>query len=418
MKFLILIAKNLWRNPLRTVLTALGTMMLVLVVTLVWSVLWFLDQATAQRSENFKAIVTERWSIPSRMPYSYAATLREGAARAPGDVRPLDWMTWQFYVGTVEPSPQKITLDNMVFVVAMDPDKALTMLEGMDLLTPEQHRQMEEIVAKARQNKQGIVMGRTQMARLNKRVGERINLYGLSNFKGLDFEFEILGQFPPGRYDGLAAMHVDYFNSQMDAYPARHGGRKHPLAERSLNIVWLKVPDDQAFNRIAAQIESSPLYSSPPVKVETLSSGVGTFMEAFRDLLWGLRWVLTPACLVTLSLVIATAISISVRERQLEFAVLKVLGFRPGQIVLLVVGEALALGVGVGLATAAGLFVLVNWYLEGIRFPIGFFDVFFVPPMGVAVGAAVGAVTSLAGSLVPAWSARNVKVADVFAKVA
>ncbi len=79
MKFLFLIAKNLWRNPLRTVLTALGTMMLVLVVTLVWSVLWFLDQATTQRSENFKAIVTERWSIPSRMPYSYAATLREGA---------------------------------------------------------------------------------------------------------------------------------------------------------------------------------------------------------------------------------------------------------------------------------------------------------------------------------------------------
>jgi len=277
---------------------------------------------------------------------------------------------------------------------------------------------MEQIVAKAKVNKQGIVMGRTQMARLNKRVGERINLYGLSNFKGLDFEFEILGQFPPGRYDGLSAMHVDYFNSQMDAYPSRHGGRKHPLADRSLNIVWLKVPDDQAFNHIAAQIESSPLYTSPPVKVETLSSGVGTFMEAFRDLLWGLRWVLTPACLVTLSLVIATAISISVRERQLEFAVLKVLGFRPGQIVLLVVGEALLLGVSVGVATAAGLFVLVNWYLEGIRFPIGFFDVFFVPPMGVAVGAAVGALTSLAGSLVPAWTARNVKVADVFAKVA
>ncbi len=61
---------------------------------------------------------------------------------------------------------------------------------------------------------------------------------------------------------------------------------------------------------------------------------------------------------------------------------------------------------------------MVNWYLEGIRFPIGFFDVFFVPPMGVVVGAAVGALTALAGSLVPAWSARNVKVADVFAKVA
>ncbi len=418
MKFLILIAKNLRRNLLRTVLTALGTMMLVLVVTLVWSVLWFLDMATARKSDNFKAIVTEKWSVPSRLPFSYAASLCEGAARGPGDVRPLDWMTWQFFVGALEPSPLKITMDNMAFVVAIHPEKALTMLEGMDSLTPEQWAEMEAIVAKAKVNKQGIVLGRTQLARLNKKEGERIKLYGLSNFKGLDFEFEIIGVFPPGRYDGLAAMHVDYYNSQLDAYAANHHGRKHPLAERSLNLVWLKVADEASFNRIAAQIESSPYYKNPPVKVETLSSGMGTFMESFRDLLWGLRWVLSPACLVTLSLVIATAISISVRERQLEFAVLKVLGFQPWQIMLLVVGEALALGMSVGLATSVGLYALVNWGFEGIRFPIGFFDTFLIPKAAVLLGTAIGALTALAGSLLPAWSARSVKVADVFAKVA
>ena len=66
------------------------------------------------------------------------------------------------------------------------------------------------------------------------------------------------------------------------------------------------------------------------MKCETASSGIATFLEAYRDLIWGMRWLLAPAILVTLSLVISNAISISVRERRMELAVLKVLGFRPG----------------------------------------------------------------------------------------
>ncbi len=41
MKFLQLIVENSYRNLIRTILTALGTMVLVGVVTLVWSVLEF-----------------------------------------------------------------------------------------------------------------------------------------------------------------------------------------------------------------------------------------------------------------------------------------------------------------------------------------------------------------------------------------
>ncbi len=71
---------------------------------MVWSVLAFFDHFSTERSTNFKAIVTDRWRIPSQMPWSYARTLAEGAARRPGDVRvqPQDSMTWQFYVGTVD----------------------------------------------------------------------------------------------------------------------------------------------------------------------------------------------------------------------------------------------------------------------------------------------------------------------------
>ena len=58
--FVGLIFKNLRRNLLRTILTALGTMALVFVVTMVWSVLDFINSQTAEKSNDFKVLVTEK----------------------------------------------------------------------------------------------------------------------------------------------------------------------------------------------------------------------------------------------------------------------------------------------------------------------------------------------------------------------
>ncbi len=84
MKLLLLTVKNMRRNLIRSTLTALGTMVLVFVFTLIWSVLSFLDAVTAEKTENLKAIVSERWQIASQMPYAYAPTLAEGAAQSGG----------------------------------------------------------------------------------------------------------------------------------------------------------------------------------------------------------------------------------------------------------------------------------------------------------------------------------------------
>ena len=104
MKYFKLIFRNVGRNRLRSLLASLVTIILVFVVTMVWSILWLLDLVTAEKSQNFRAMVTERWAVPSRLPYAYAAPLGRGAARNPGDVRPLDSMTWQFYIGTLDPA--------------------------------------------------------------------------------------------------------------------------------------------------------------------------------------------------------------------------------------------------------------------------------------------------------------------------
>ncbi len=414
-KYFALIVKNLRRNVLRTTLTALGTMVLVFVVTLVWSILSLLDSLVTEKNSNLKAIVTERWQIPSQMPFSYADPLGDGAARNPGDVRPEDSMTWQFFGGAL--SPEKRSREDLVFAFCMEPKKLATMMDDLDNLSRDEARQLQDLIKKMELNRQSIAVGREKLAQIHKQVGDRIKLYSI-NFKDIDLELDIVGQLPPGRYDQTAVINRDYLNEALDAYPRTHAGKKHPMAGKSLNLVWVRVANTEEFSKVADQIANSPLFSDPAVKCETASSGIASFLEAYRDLIWGMRWLLSPAILVTLSLVISNAISISVRERRLEMAVLKVLGFQPGQLLLLVMGEALVIGVLAGLASAGATYWVVNEWIGGVKFPIAFIPVFFIPADAFWWGLGIGSITSLAGSIMPAWNARTVKVSEVFSKVA
>jgi putative ABC transport system permease protein len=407
-RYCLLVLKSLRRNPLRTILTSLAVMVLVSVASLIWSFLVFLAVVMSEKSNDLKAIVTERWQIPSQMPFAYAASLEEGAAKHPSDVRPEDSMTWQFFGGTID--PEKLTRENMVFFFAMDPRKLRTMMDDTEDVDP---RYVDRMV----QNKKGVILGRERLEGMNKRVGERFTLTGL-NYKGIDLEFEIVGVFPEGRYNMSGIMNRDYLNDALDAYPQSHNGKKHPLAEKSLNLVWLRVPDTRAFGKVAEQVMSSPSYASPAVKCETAASGIATWLEPYEDLLRGAKYLLVPAVLVIMGLVVSLAISISVRERRTEVAVLKVLGFGPGRILLMVLGEAVLIGGSSGLLSAGLSYFVIDVIIGGIKFPIAFFPIFYIYVDALWWGLLIGMATALIGSLWPAWNASRVNVAEVFAKVA
>jgi putative ABC transport system permease protein len=337
-------------------------------------------------------------------------------------------MTWQFYGGTLD--PKNISLRSIIFCIACQPEKILTMMSGLEGLSAAEDAELHRSVERLKGKRDGIILGRNHLLNLNQMIGDaqpgmlkdpvgrKFSLAGFSSFKDLDLDFEIVGVFPPGRYDGLAAINRDYYIAALDSYPTLHSGRQHPMADRSLSLVLLKLDDKEAYNRVAEQINSSPYFHNPQVKCETESSGIGSFLDAYRDLLWGMRWLLTPACLGTLALVLANAISISVRERRTEMAVLKVLGFRPAQILMLVMGEAVLLGLLSGLLSAVLTYTIINWGFHGLNFPMGFFPVFMIPSGALWWGPAVGVGAAMAGSLFPAWAASRVKPAEVFSKIA
>src|SRR5437016_3548734 len=132
-KYFTFIFKSLSRNLVRTILASLATMVLVFVFTVIWSVLLMLDLMTTDRSKDLRALVTERYQLPSRMPIAYASALADGAARAdhPEDVKPDETASWQFYGGTQDPT--KLTLEDFIFLIAMDPRKISVTFDDMEL---------------------------------------------------------------------------------------------------------------------------------------------------------------------------------------------------------------------------------------------------------------------------------------------
>ncbi len=409
--------KSLSRNLLRTILTALAVVVLGLAATLVVTILQFIDRVMNSNSKTLNAIVSSRWDLPSQMKPSYSAELEMGSARNPGDVKPTAAMSWTFYGGTV--TKDKPSRENFIFFFCTKPGVVTSMLPDIDLYTDQQRAQIDEWARAMEKDYRKVILGQERLDALHKRVGEKVAVATSFNYPGIELEVEIIGALPAGRYGQVGVMNGEYFyHAIQDQYPRDHQGAKHPMADKYLSLVFLRVPDMNAFNKVAEQIEKSPTFTDPPVKVETESSGVAAFLESYKDLLNGVRYLATPAMLLTMVVVIATAISIGVRERRKEIAVLKVLGFGPGRILAMVLVEALLVGALAGFVSTGLHYLLLQVGMGGIPFPIAWFAKIPIPLESLAWGPLLGGLCGLVGSLVPAWAASRVKVADVFAKTA
>jgi putative ABC transport system permease protein len=415
MKLFFLILKNLLRNKLRTGVTSLAVMALVLVVTMIWTVVYFLNKFTKEKTGNLKAIVTDRYDMQGLLPTSYAGPLSRGAARKQGDKIPADSMPWQFYVGTLD--IQKQTRENLVELIALDPRHLPTKVgkvvnnKGMiDDLDPID----KELVDKLAQTTQGCLLGRRRLLSLNKQVGERFKVSG-SQPAGVDLEFEILGTLPKGRWDENGFMNARYLNGAIDVYCRDHPASKPVLDKRRIDIFWVEVGKRDDFAQVVDQINTSPVFAAPAVKCETYASLVANFVDAYSGFIWFIKWVLVPGSMFSMVLLIANAISLNVRERLRELAILKVLGFRPSRLLAMVLGEALLLGTGSGLISGGLVYWIANTIFGGII--VAGSEPFPVPWQAVLWGGGVGGATALVGSILPAWTACRIKASQVFARV-
>ncbi len=425
-RFFWLAVKNLWRNPLRTALISFATMVLVVVVTLIWTIIYSLSLSTQAKSENLKIIITEKYQLPSRMPFNFINYLDPDSPQLLEGIRKLnakygepiytkkDFMTWSFFGGSTD--IKKKDLKNFAFFFCMEADSIRSMMDDLEDID-------EDLIRKLKENDNGVLLGGERIKTLKLQIGDNFELDSM-NFKDIKMKLKLVGKIPDvGRYNQAGIMNVEYFKKAFDKYKSDVGKNltDHPdvSPDRRLNLIWIRVKNQERFNELAKVIdESGVFFSERPIKVETGSSAIASFIEPYQDILTGVKLLLVPAILLIMTLVVSIAISISVRERRTELAVMKVLGFKPMQILYLVMAESLFLAVMSGFVAGFGVFAIVNWGFKGVSFPIAFFPAFLIPSWALAWGPAMGCLTALMGSVLPAWNARNVKVSEVFAKVA
>jgi putative ABC transport system permease protein len=381
---------------------------------MVWTVLAFIDNLTREKGGNLKAIVTDRYDVNGQMPLSYAGPLSQGAASKPGDKVPVAWMAWQFYLGTLD--PEKRTRENLVILIATDArhlptksGKGVTHKGMIDDLDPMD----KAMVDKLAQTTNGCILGRKRLRTLNKKVGEHFQVNG-SQPAGVNLEFEIVGVLPPGRWDENGFMNACYLNAATDAYCKDHPALKPVLDRRRIDMFWLEVGKKEDFPQVLKQINTSPQFTAPPVRCETFASLVTNFLDSYSGFIWFLEWVLVPGSMFSMVLLIANAISLNVGERTKEMAILKVIGFRPGHLLMLVLGEALLLGAGSGLVAGGLIYWIANTFFSGIT--VGGSEPFPVPWQAVLWGGSVAGATALIGSVLPAWTACSVRASRVFAR--
>ncbi len=74
-------------------------------------------------------------------------------------------------------------------------------------------------------------------------------------------------------------------------------------------------------------------------------------------------------------------------------------------------------GAASGFLSAFTTYAIIHFGYHGFKFPIAFFSIFDIFADAIWWGLVFGAITAFAGSILPAWSARTVRVSEVFSKI-
>jgi len=110
------------------------------------------------------------------------------------------------------------------------------------------------------------------------------------------------------------------------------------------------------------------------------------------------------------------AMAMSMRERTSEVAVLRAIGFQKGQILFMVLAEAVLIaGIGGFIGTFGTMFLFKFWDIS--PYTMGFFPFFYIPTAVAVTGFLVSVVVGLLSGLVPALRAASLPVIDGLRKV-
>ncbi len=394
MRHLPYVLKHLRKNWIRTVSTVMAMAMCIFLFctlqTVIAAVNWGLKSANASRLVTRHAV-----SLVYTLPVAYKERLRQ----IPG-VKNVAASNWFFGFPGATPD-YKLFFANF----AVDPEEYLAIYPEYGL-TPQEKA---DFLA----DRRGCIVGPETAKKFGWKVGDTFQLESvIPTYRvGRPFEFVIRGIYrvDEQRHRGTDARLMFFHWKYLDEAT---GGRA------GVGTYVVELSDPARAGETSRAIDALFENSERQTKTETEAA----FRAGFVALSGNLALLLNGVGLAvsfTILLVTANTMSMAVRERRREIAVLKTVGFGSRLVMLLVLGEALLLGVGGG---AVGL--MMGAAMIGIlpRLPLIGDAVRQFPGLGLApeiaaLGFVIALLIALLAGLQPALSAYRARVTEALRTV-
>lgn len=360
------IVRNALRNKRRFILTVFSVMLSLFLLTVLLVMLRGLTDPTTTDEAALRIVVRHKVSLANMLFSKYKSQIE----RMPG-VKHCSKLLW--FGGIYQDEK------NFFPQFACDADTVFKVLSEARI-DPQQLQQFIK-------ERTACVVGIKTMQRFGWKLGDRITLMGA--MWPCNLELTIRGVYSGSVDETNLFFHHEYLDEA--------------LGDRGFTgLFWVRCENAAAVPDLIERIDAEFANSDAETKTETQQS----FQLGFVSMLGNLKLLIGSICTVivfTLVLVTAGTMSMAIRERGREIAILKALGYEARLLFGLLLAESFGLamlGCVLGCAAAWALLETVDMY----RLSRGLFVNFVVTPQIVAQALAVAALLGVGSCLWPAFT--------------
>jgi putative ABC transport system permease protein len=258
----------------------------------------------------------------------------------------------------------------------------------------------------------GCVIGQQLARKFGWKIGDHFFLQsfipGLRK-KGGPFEFTVRGfidtdlQKFPGTETNIMVFHFKYLIESLENID-------------QTQFFMVEIEDPARTAEIGTAIDALFENSADETLTETESAFSAGFISLVGDLSVLINGIGLAVCF-TILLVTANTMSMAVRERRKEIAVLKTVGFGSGRVMGLILSEALILGLAggaLGVLGTHGALLAMNSAPGQTLLAISYLE---LQPAVALFGVSVALGLGLAAGFVPAWGAYRAKVTEMLRSI-
>lgn len=385
MRLATLVRKGLFQKKLRTFLLASSIAMAFLIFGVLAGFLATVDPAASGESTD-ELMVSNRINILQPLPLSY----RDRIAEIPGVALVSQVNILAGYYKEERNDVSALIVDPQSFLESMREDLVLAPAERQAFLA----------------TRDAIIADQATAERWGWKLGDRITLTSglyLTKEGSREWPFTLVGIYTSASEDDpVTGVFGQYAYLNNNAANGRDG------------VHWFGVKTRHASmnDAVAAAIDREFSNSAAETKTQPGLAFAQAFLAQFGNLKL-IVGLVVGAGFVTILFIVANTIALTVRQRRKQIATLKALGFRPGHVLTIVMGEALllaAIGGAIGLGAASIL-------LSGVHAAIGG----AVPALGLpgsvwATGCGLIVMLGLLSGALPALGALRLKPVDALAR--